>query len=455
MARRDESHAHTSAVIMFLTMRKALWVACVATAAGAPGEAGKDSTATFRGDVRHTGVYDSAAPSLRSGKWKFKSNGRIFSSPAVYNGTVLVGSNDHHLYAVNATDGTLQWKFDTKGAVASSPAVANGVAFIVSLSGSLYAVDAATGTQKWKFDTAGEHRFTAPGVHGLQPSTETMPDPFDVFLSSPTVEGGAVFFGSGDGNVYAVDAATGVLRWKFPTGDVVHSSPAVDSGRVYVGSWDSYLYALDASTGKAVWRFKTGEDPKIHNQVGIQSSPVVSDGIVYFGCRDSNLYAVDATTGTEKWKFNNKGSWVITSPAVSGGRVYFATSDSSRFHALDAKTGAPVFQLGTGLFVFSSPAIAGGKAYFGTHAGVVKAVDLKSQAIAAEFRTDASKENLPKYSNPDGRLNQRALYPDSTLDGIIVGLDRLYSVGSVFSSPVIRGGVLYVGSTDGYLYALE
>ena len=48
----------------------------------------------------------------------------------------------------------------------------------------------------------------------------------------------------------------------------------------------------DAATGKEKWRFKTGEDPKIHNQVGIQSSAAVADGTVYFGCRDSNFYAV-------------------------------------------------------------------------------------------------------------------------------------------------------------------
>jgi outer membrane protein assembly factor BamB len=176
---------------------------------------------------------------------------------------------------------------------------------------------------------------------------------------------------------------------------------------------------------------------------------------VYFGCRDSNLYAVDAAAGTEKWKFNNKGSWVIASPAVHDGRVYFATSDSSLFHAVDAATGAPVFQLGTGLFVFSSPAIAGGTVYFGTHAGYIKAVDVKSQKITAEFRTDASKENMPKYMGADGKLNQRAIYPDFTLDGIIIGLDRLYSLGGVFSSPAIHGGVIYVGSTYGFLYALE
>jgi endonuclease/exonuclease/phosphatase (EEP) superfamily protein YafD len=54
-----------------------------------------------------------------------------------------------------------------------------------------------------------------------------MPDPFDFYLSSAVVANGAVYFGSGDGNVYALDAANGSLKWKFHTGNVVHASPAL------------------------------------------------------------------------------------------------------------------------------------------------------------------------------------------------------------------------------------
>ena len=45
-----------------------------------------------------------------------------------------------------------------------------------------------------------------------------MPDPFDLYLSSPAVWKGVVYFGSGDGNVYALDAVSGAERWKFHTG---------------------------------------------------------------------------------------------------------------------------------------------------------------------------------------------------------------------------------------------
>jgi outer membrane protein assembly factor BamB len=68
-----------------------------------------------------------------------------------------------------------------------------------------------------------------------------MPDPFDVFLLSPVVANGVVYFGSGDQHVYALDAVTGALKWSFAAGDVIHASPAVSGGLVYVGSWDRNL----------------------------------------------------------------------------------------------------------------------------------------------------------------------------------------------------------------------
>jgi outer membrane protein assembly factor BamB len=94
-----------------------------------------------------------------------------------------------------------------------------------------------------------------------------------VYLSSPVIADGAVYFGSGDGNLYAVDATSGALRWAFHTGDVVHASPAYAGGTLFFGSWDSLFYAVDAATGKEKWRFQAGRDDVGHNQVGFPSTP--------------------------------------------------------------------------------------------------------------------------------------------------------------------------------------
>jgi len=413
-------------------------------------------TSTFRGDLQHTGVYQTGGVDrFTRVKWSFHTHGYVVSSPAVADGTVYVGSNDGYLYAVDAAAGAQKWKFRTGSRVDSSPLVSGGVAYFGSYDGYFYAVDTATGHLKWKFKTGGERRFEGTHLHGSQPIDETMPDPFDVYLSSPALWHGSVYFGSGDGNVYSLDAATGTQNWAFKTGDVVHASPAIDDGTLFVGSWDSYFYALDASTGAQKWRFKTGVDPDIHNQVGIQSSASVAGGVIYFGCRDSHVYALDERSGEKMWSFSTGSSWVISSPAVEGGTIYFETSDTGLFYALDATTGAVVFSLNyKGWVSFSSPALVGNMAYFGSNAGVLNAVDLKSHAKAWTFETDAAKKYGAKYTNADGTPKYEAAYASDFYYDIVIGYGDLMTVGAVLSSPVVANHVIYFGSTDGNLYAL-
>jgi outer membrane protein assembly factor BamB len=410
----------------------------------------------FRADAHHGGLYDGAGvPVLHAVRWKFKTGAAILATPVVSGSTVYVGSSDHNFYALDKRSGQLRWKFATHGRVSSSPAVAAGRVYFGSYDGTFYALDAANGAVLWKFATQGEHRFSARHLHGADPAAEVMPDPFDCFLSSPAVADGSVYFGSGDGNVYALDANTGAVRWKFHTGNVVHASPAIAAGTLYVGSWDSYFYALDTARGQLRWRFKTGEDPATSNQVGIQSSAVVADGVVYFGCRDSHLYALDAASGVKRWSFSTRGSWVISSPAVRDGKVYFATSDSSLVYALDASNGAPLFSLSFNQWpFFSSPALAGDFLYIGSHAGKLIAIDLKARKQAWAFQTDGAQKNASTWTKADGSPNYEAAFGDLFYDDLIIGVDRMLSVGAVLSSPVIDGTMVYFGSWDGQLYAI-
>jgi outer membrane protein assembly factor BamB len=409
----------------------------------------------FRGDAARTGVYEGAGPrELKGVQWKFATGGRIIGSPVASQGVIFVGSWDYNVYAVEAATGKQKWKFSTFGPVTSTPAVANGTVYFGSYDGKFYAVDEATGKLKWKFTTAGERRFEAKGLHGSQPASQTFPDAWDLFQSSPVVVQGAVYFGSGDGNLYALDAANGALRWKFATGDVVHASPAYANGTLYFGSWDSYLYAVDADKGALKWKFKTGEDPLIHNQVGFQSSPMVADGVVYVGCRDSQFYAIDAANGTQKWKFDNHGSWVVNSASYKDGKVIFGTSDSRFFHVLDAATGKPALEAKTDAYVFSSPAVAGDVAYVGLMSGAVTAIDLKTGKPLWLFQTDLARANRGWVLSADKTLNNTMLFHNEYEDGAVV-LDRLFSIGAVPSSPLVMNGKLYVGSTDGYLYAIQ
>jgi len=56
---------------------------------------------------------------------------------------VYVGSDDNHVYALDAADGSVRWRFQTADDVSSSPAVVDGVVYIGSGDSYLYALDAS------------------------------------------------------------------------------------------------------------------------------------------------------------------------------------------------------------------------------------------------------------------------------------------------------------------------
>ena len=69
---------------------------------------------------------------------------------------VYFGSDDTHVYALHAADGSLAWRFKTGDTLGTQPAVAFGVVYFGSDDNHLYAVDALTGKALW------QRQFTAP-----------------------------------------------------------------------------------------------------------------------------------------------------------------------------------------------------------------------------------------------------------------------------------------------------
>jgi len=107
--------------------------------------------------------------------------------------------------------------------VLCSPAIFAGKAYLGFDGARMFAWDLRRGKQLWTFDAR------------------------DAIRSSPTVsaEDGILYFGCNDGCLYALDADSGELKWKFTTGGKIHSTPWAADGVVYVGSDDGYLYALE------------------------------------------------------------------------------------------------------------------------------------------------------------------------------------------------------------------
>ena len=126
----------------------------------------------------------------------------------------------------------LKWRFKTDGPIYSSPVVYGKIAFWGSYDSYLYAIDTDSGTLIWKIKTDGP------------------------ILSTPAVSDGVVYFGSKDSWVYAVSIKEGKLLWRYETGGKVLTSLLAAEDMVFVGSNDYYFYALGAKDGKLIWRSK-------------------------------------------------------------------------------------------------------------------------------------------------------------------------------------------------------
>ena len=113
-----------------------------------------------------------------------------------------------------------KWSFATANLVFSSLAVANGVVYVGSLDNNVYALNAKSGAKLWSYATGNQ------------------------IYSSPAVANGVVYVGSADNKVYALNAKTGAKLWSYTTGRAVESSPAVANGVVYVGSDYVYAFGL-------------------------------------------------------------------------------------------------------------------------------------------------------------------------------------------------------------------
>ncbi|HEU4782226.1 MAG TPA: PQQ-binding-like beta-propeller repeat protein, partial [Ktedonobacterales bacterium] len=188
------------------------------------------------------------------------------------------------------------------------PVVANGAIYFAPQDGYVYAVDAATGHLRWRFRRT-VNVSTLVGIDGY-----------------PALDGNTLYVASDGGTVYALDAQTGQERWLFTLLDSkghIYTAPAVGRGKVYVSSGNgaNAFYALDEATGKITWQFTAPQ--------GFDGYPLLSGATVYVGAdgyTQASFYALDADTGKVRWQLQASDS-VITRPAFDGNNLYIGALD--------------------------------------------------------------------------------------------------------------------------------
>ena len=157
------------------------------------------------------------------------------------------------------------------------------------------------------------------------------------------------------------------LKWAFgyPKAQRARSQPLVALGAVYVGSQDGTVHALDFATGCTRWTFRASAEVRTAIQMDgwVAGTPAPARPLLYFGDLMARVYAVDALTGQLVWKTkvdDHPNATVTAAPVLYDGRLYVPVSSlevssagdpkyacctfRGSIHALDAKTGATIWQ---------------------------------------------------------------------------------------------------------------
>jgi len=336
----------------------------------------------------------------------FPVNPEIFNGiQAVEVGEIYAGlaSDDHRVYAgtlsgdVIAVDptGKTVWTKTLDGDVLAAPVVSGNRLVVGTKAGTLYAFKATDGSALWKKHQG--YPFPAP----------------------PVIADDTIFIGAGDKNVYAYDLKTGQEKWHTPLGNFTEMKPAIQDGKVFIGAWDHTFYALDEKDGHIIWKTNIGKAMYYSPAV---ADPVLSKDLVIVAAKDHFVYALDQKTGEIRWSKPSNDSF--SSPLLNPGDnllsrgtfdILFAEV-SGRVMALDGDHGTELWtkKLNTA-FYNASPVEDDNFIYL---------VGVNGEYIKLNRKTHEIEDHLK------------------------------FSPGWTFSTPVLFRGKLWVGSLDGYLYAI-
>lgn len=304
-----------------------------------------------------------------SQRCSFDKAGEVISRPATDGELIFFGSTNYVVYAMD-NHCKEQWSFQTRDRVKADPLVVDGVVYIGSYDGHFYALDAKTGKSKWVFPSTDANKtessqFEMPAQASATPGGKAEPtpvapaapkEPVDVggfSYSSAAMHNGIIFVGNLDYRLYALDAATGKMLWRYKTEAPVTSSPTVSGTQVYFGSNDGNVYDINVENmQKPTVRWK------VPTRDWINSSVRLDAGMAFIGSNDRRLYALDENTGGAKWSFATKGP-TISVPAIFKNLVFVAGgAGDGHVYALNKKTGDLHWRFRTGDKIESDPVVA-------------------------------------------------------------------------------------------------
>ncbi len=358
----------------------------------------------------------------------------LLNAPAISDGVLFVGADDNNLHALDAATGQSLWTFETGDSVRTAATVANGIVYVGSNDNHLYALDARTGDLVWKHNTGDALQYP-PLVTG------------DKVYVPTTSESGR--------NIHSLDAATGATIWvstedyPFDTGWEAGFGAATRDNLLFSVGYDGELHALDTATGETVWT-SLGQGART------DTPPVVVDDLLYVTAVNTAL-ALDPQSGETLWAFDT-GRYPARGfpPVIDGDTFYFAPDD--HLYALNTATGETEWEFVLDDMAATTPVVGLGIVFLPSQSGALYAID---QASGKALWTANPTQQSGTLESPD--IHDGILYLESS-DGFLLALDAmsgevLWGLNKGFFSSVrtytTSGGILYVASLQGIVYAID
>lgn len=373
----------------------ACWIAAFVAAGAATNDA-EPSWPIYHGDAALRGVTETPLPDKLSVLWRFKAGSPVSLPPVVGGGRIFFVADNGRAYAISL-NGEQAWSAQARGGEARSdgqtndaekfvtpPLYVRGLLLAGSSKGNLYALDAASGEIKWTHKVGDSLLGSANWLDRGGGRGLVV-----VAVSQP------------DGAVHGVDLQTGSLCWTSPPTARCDGSPGVGAGFIAFGNCDAELRALSGCCGSLKARID------LQPLGPVAGGVAVAGDLLFAGTRDGSLVCADANKGKIVWTNRCGAGEAFTTPAVTADRVICGSSDGT-VCCLDKAGGKKVWSFtcdGEPL----SPVVAGDK------------------VIVAAGGT---------------------LFVLKLADGSKVWADK---AGDRISQPALAGGRLYIGTDEGFV----